>query len=202
MRLRISLIAKPSVKVYMKKYFASFNILSIEDLNRMDPFLTTREIKKGDFLIQAKYICKEIAFIKSGVLRSYFTDNEGTETINCITFEGEMMAAFSSFIKQAPTDENIQAIIDTRIEVLQKTDLDYLYEVSPQWQKLGRVLTEIQYLKLEERIISFLKDDATKRYKLLEKNNSEYIKRIPLHYIASYLGISTRHLTRIRKSLL
>lgn len=113
-----------------------------------------------------------------------------------------MMAAFSSFIKQAPTDENIQAIIDTRIEVLQKTDLDYLYEVSPQWQKLGRVLTEIQYLKLEERIISFLKDDATKRYKLLEKNNSEYIKRIPLHYIASYLGISTRHLTRIRKSLL
>ena len=186
----------------MKKYFSSLNILSSEELNRMDPFLTVRDIKKGDFLIQANHICKEIVFIKSGVLRSYFTDNDGVETINCITFEGEMMAAFSSFIKQTPTDENIQAIMDTKVEALQKTDLEHLYQTSAEWQKLGRILTEMQYLKLEERIISFQKDDATKRYQLLEKNNSEYIKHIPLHYIASYLGISTRHLTRIRKSIL
>lgn len=186
----------------MKEYFASLNILSPEELNRMDSFLTRREIKKGEFLVEAGNTSKEIAFIKAGVLRSYFIDSEGEEVINCITFEGELMTAFSSFIKQTPTDENIQAILDTRVEVLQKTDLEYLYKISPQWEKLGRILTEMQYLKLEERIISFLKDDATKRYKLLEENNSKYIKHIPLHYIASYLGISVRHLTRIRKSVL
>ncbi|MBF0574679.1 Crp/Fnr family transcriptional regulator [Dysgonomonas sp. GY617] len=186
----------------MKKHFASLNILSPEELDRIDPFLSQRKIKKGEFLIQSGNICKEIAFIRSGVLRSYFIDGEGEELINCITFEGELMSAFSSFITQVPTNENIQAILDTEIEVLQKTDLDYLYQTSAEWQEFGRILTEMQYLKLEERIISFQNDDATKRYMLLEKNNSEYVKHIPLHYIASYLGISTRHLTRIRKSLL
>lgn len=186
----------------MKKFFESLNILSIEELDKIDTYITKRKIEKEDFLIQIGEVSKEIAYIKSGVLRSYFISYKEEEVINCIGFNGDLISAFGSFIQETPSDETIQAIIDTEIEVIQKHNLEQLYETSPNWQKVGRIMTEMLCLFQKERIMSFQKNDATTRYKLLEENNLEYIKHIPLHYIASYLGISMRHLTRIRKSLL
>lgn len=186
----------------MKNHFKSLNILSDEELGLMDTFLHKRFIKKGDYLIKQGEICKEIAFIKHGVLRSFFINEEGDETTNCITFENDLMNAFSSFIKQEPTQENIQAIIDTEIEFISKQDVEALFGSSITWQKVGRKLTKQQYLNFENRILSFLNDSAANRYINLAAKQPQYIQQIPLHYISSYLGISTRHLTRIRKSLL
>lgn len=186
----------------MKEHIRSLNILSDKELNLIDPFLEIRNIDKGDFLIRQGQICKEIAFIKKGALRSYFVNEKGEEVTNCISFENDLMNAFSSFIKEEPTEENIQAIIDTEIEFISKHDIESLFDSSINWQKVGRKLTEQQYLNLENRILSFLNDSAENRYIKLASNQPQYIKQIPLHHISSYLGISTRHLTRIRKSIL
>lgn len=186
----------------MKEYIKSLNILTDNEFNQIDTFLTNRTIKKGDFLVREGEICEEIAFIKQGVLRSYFIDEKGEEITNCITFENQLMSAYSSYITQKPTQENIQAIVDTEIQFIPKKDMETLFDSSTKWQKVGRVLAEEQYINLENRILSFQKDSAVIRYQHLFKNNPQYIKQIPLHYISSYLGISTRHLTRIRKAIL
>ncbi|MNL58771.1 hypothetical protein D3C87_1824370 [compost metagenome] len=111
------------------------------------------------------------------------------------------MSAFSSFISHKPTEENIQAIADTELLVLNKSDLLFLYENSSAWQNVGRFLTELQYVDLEKRIVSFQKDTAKQRYEKLLSNHSKYIKFIPLKYLASYLGITPRHLSRLRKEI-
>lgn len=186
----------------MKEYIRLLNILSEDELNQIDEFLISDTIKKGDYLVQEGEICKKIAFIKRGVLRSYFIDEKGEEITNCITFENGLMSAYSSYITQKPTFENIQAIVDTEIQFILKENMEILFNSNIRWQKAGRILSEEQYLNLENRIISFQKDAAVVRYQSLLKNHPEYIKQIPLHYISSYLGISTRHLTRIRKVIL
>lgn len=181
------------------EYLKNFQILSKTELDKLFNKTCLRTIKKGDFLIREGSVCKEIAFIKSGILRSFYVNAGGIEITNCLTFENELMSAFSSFITQKPTDENIQALVDTEVEVLTKNILEELYANSIQWQKLGRLLAEMQFVQLEQRSVSFQKHSAQLRYENLLKNRSHYLKYIPLQYLATYLGITPRHLSRLRR---
>jgi len=101
------------------------------------------------------------------------------------------MSAFSSFITQKPTEENIQAIMDTELLILKRSDMDMLYEKSSAWQKVGK----------EQRIVSFQKHTAKQRYETLIEQHSNYLKYIPLQFLATYLGITPRHLSRLRKEI-
>ncbi|WP_166923537.1 Crp/Fnr family transcriptional regulator [Flavobacterium poyangense] len=186
----------------MKLIFQSLQILPLQELDKLDGLIVKRKLKKGDFLIRENQIAKEIVLIKSGALRSFYMNNEGEEITNCITFENEFMTAFTSLITQKPTEENIQALFDTELEVISHEQIAHLYENSIHWQKVGRVIAEMQYINLEQRILSFQKLSGKERYETLFENHPHYIKLIPLHYLASFLGVTPRHLSRIRKAVL
>lgn len=183
----------------MIEFFASLQLLSEGELETLNGLTINKSLKKGEFLIQEGRVCNEIVFIKSGILRSFYINNEGDEVTNCISFENELMSAFSSFITQQPTSENIQALSDIELLVLGRKELDILYASSTTWQTVGRILTELQYVELEKRIASFQKQTAKQRYEALVSNQPNYIKLIPLQYLASFLGISPRHLSRLRR---
>ena len=69
-------------------------------------------------------------------------------------------------------------------------------------KKTGRIIAEMQYINLEQRILSFQKLTGKERYETLFKNHPNYIQLIPLQYLASFLGVTPRHLSRIRKAIL
>ncbi len=185
----------------MIEFFKSLQLLSDAELQKIVGLPKEKTLKKGEYLIQEGKICNEIVFVKSGILRSFYNNSEGSEITNCITFENEFMSAFSSFITQQPTDENIQALYDSDLLSINREELNRLYESSLTWQKVGRMLTEFQYVEIEKRIVSFQKQTAKQRYDTLLKYRSNYIKFIPLQHLASYLGITPRHLSRLRKEL-
>ena len=189
-----------NIKNTMTPYFRKLQRLTESELVVLENLTTSRKLRKGDFLIQEGEICSEIVLIKSGILRSFYINNNGDEITYCIAFENQLMSAYSSFITQNGTEENIQAICDTDLIVLQKRNLELLYYQSVNWQKVSRLLTELQYIELEKRIVSFQKQTAKQRYQKLIEEHSNYIKFIPLQYLASYLGISPRHLSRLRKN--
>jgi CRP-like cAMP-binding protein len=185
----------------MIEFLKSLESLTDKDLQIIESLLTQKSLIKGEFLIQEGKVCDEIVFIKSGVLRSFYFNNEGKEITHCIIFENNLMSAFSSYITQTPTLENIQALFNTELLVLHRNELNYLFDSSINWQKTGRILTEIQYVEIEKRIVSFQKQTAKERYENLLINHSNFIKYIPLQYLASYLGITPRHLSRLRKEV-
>lgn len=186
----------------MKSVFQSIQIIPQKELDQLDDLITTRKLKKGEVLLQENQVSKEIYFIKKGILRSYFFNHQGGEITNCFAFENEFMASFSSFITQNIAEENIQALADTELEVLSRDNLQKLYDLGPHWQEIGRKLTEMEYVILQKRMISFQKLSGTQRYEELYKNHQKYLQFIPLQYLASYLGITPRHLSRIRKTIL
>lgn len=183
----------------MISYFRQLQLLSESELVELDNLTTSKKLRKGEFLIQEGDICSEIVLIKSGILRSFYTKNNGDEITYCIAFENQLMSAYSSFISQKGTEENIQAICDTELIVLKKSNLELLFNNNVKWQKISRQLTELQYIELEKRIVSFQKLSAKERYLNLIENYSNFIKFIPLQFLASYLGISPRHMSRLRK---
>ncbi|OXA77895.1 cAMP-binding domain of CRP or a regulatory subunit of cAMP-dependent protein kinases [Flavobacterium aquidurense] len=186
----------------MKTLFQSIQAFSVDDLNQLDNFITFRTLKKGELLLAENQVCNEIVFIKKGILRSYFFNHQGDEITNCFAFENEFMASFSSFITREIAQENIQALVDTELQVLNRDSLEKLYKTGIHWREIGRKLTEMEYVTLQKRMISFQKLSGKQRYEELYQNHQKYIQLIPLQYLASYLGVTPRHLSRIRKAIL
>ncbi|GAA3747029.1 Crp/Fnr family transcriptional regulator [Flavobacterium ginsengisoli] len=186
----------------MKSVFQSIQNFSAGELSHLDDLITFRTLKKGELLLTENQICNEIVFIEKGILRSFFVNHKGDEITNCFAFENEFMASFASFITEEKAEENIQALTDTKLQVLNRKALEKLYKLGFNWQETGRKLTEIEFVNLHKRMISFQKLSGAERYRELYQNHQKYIQLIPLQYLASYLGITPRHLSRIRKAVL
>ena len=190
-------MANDNIKIYLK----SFNILTEIEIENFVKLSTYKLLKKSDYFIREGEICKQIAFVLSGSLRSYYISDKDEDITYCITFPNNLITAYSSFLTGQPTQENIQTITPTELFIIPKDKLDLLMQQSANWICFLKKIAEQQYIELEKSIFQLQKSDAKKRYIDLIKNKPEYIKKIPLQYLASYLGISQRHLSRIRKEL-
>lgn len=184
----------------IKEYFESFRVLTEEEIETIIPLFVPRKLKKFDFFVQEGERCAEIAFIESGVFRSYYLSGEGEEITYCFRFQNELMAAYSSFITGNGSLENMQALCPSELWVIKKSKLEEVAE-SPNWTKFLRIIAEKNYLELEQRVFQLQRENAQKRYETLLRNQPEYIQQIPLQYLSSYLGITQRHLSRIRKAI-
>ena len=156
-----------------------------------------RNIKKGKMLLKAGDVCPNMYFVIKGVLRGFVKegDREITTWISC---NGELVSAISSFILQMPTNENIHAIEDCELISLSHTDLEKLYVKFPSFNITVRKLTEIYYMHAEHRAYIARLKNADQKYELFLKQYGHLSNRVPVKYIASFLGINLETLSRLR----
>lgn len=185
----------------MKDYLRSFNILTDEEIDSFEHKVTYRHLKQGEFLITEGKTCQEVAFLASGAFRSYYHSSTQEEITYCFTFSNSFISAYSSFLSQSETSENIQALTDVDLYWVSRDEILKLEESSTNWLRLFKLIAEQEYIKMEKRIFLLQKESAEKRYEDLLTNQPELLQQIPLHYLSSYLGITQRHLSRIRKSV-
>ena len=112
--------------------------------------------------------------------------------------EGDVIISVKSFYHRTPTQEYIEAIEESTLHYLSYTDLQHIYYNFPEFNLIGRILTERYYVLSEERNYNLRFNSAQERFEILKKNYPEIIKRVPAKYIASYLGITEETLSRIR----
>lgn len=185
----------------MQEYLAKFGIFTPDDIAELVNLGRTKILKPNDFFIQEGAICKEVGFIVSGIFRSFYYSDNADEITYCFSFPETLIAGYSSYITGAPTPENIQAITEAEVLVFSKESFNSLVDSNPKWLLFSKIIAEQQYLEMEKRVFTLQKDKAEVRYQNLLVNHPEYLKKIPLQYIASYLGITQRHLSRLRKEL-
>lgn len=186
----------------IKTYINSLNILTSNEINAIDNYTIKKVFQKNTVLLENGSVCKKLYFVNYGALRSFYTNSDGDEITNCIAFNNEFMCDFPSFIQQEPSQHSIHVLLESEIEIIEHEDLENLYDTSIGWQKVGRKIIEMQYIMMEQHIEKLQQGRSIGRYEYILKNYPRQLALIPQHYIASYLGISTRQLTRIRKSLL
>ncbi|WP_417887532.1 Crp/Fnr family transcriptional regulator [Zunongwangia sp.] len=185
----------------MKKYLETFKILTKDEIDFFEQKVVRKKLKKGDFFIKEGKTCKEVGFVVSGLFRSFYHSSMEAEVTYCFTFSNSFVSAYSSFLSQNKTLENIQALTDTEILTISRDQLLKLEQSSTNWLKFFKMMAEQEYIKLEKRIFMLQMETAEKRYLDLLTNQPEYLQLIPLNYLSSYLGITQRHLSRIRKSI-
>ncbi|GMQ30750.1 Crp/Fnr family transcriptional regulator [Algoriphagus confluentis] len=182
----------------LKSYLSSFGILSDDQIERFVQLAKVKSLAKGDYFIRQGQICKEICFVISGILRSYHVSSKGNEFTYCFTFPSTLMTAYSSFITQEETLENIQAIAPVEFLLISKAAFEELVNENSEWQAFLKMVAEREYVALERRFFKFQQETGQERYEDLVQQQPDFFHHIPLQYLASYLGITQRHLSRIR----
>lgn len=185
----------------IKEYFSSFAIFSSEEVDHCIQLFETRELSKNDYFVREGNRCSEIAFIETGIFRSSYLSSDGNDITYCFRFPNDLMASYSSFITGNPSVETMQAITPAKLWIVKKESVEELMRQNHKWVQFLKVIAEQQYLELEKRVFQLQRENASQRYTSLLQHQPEYIQQIPLQYLASYLGITQRHLSRIRKEI-
>lgn len=182
-----------------KKFIKS--IVGIDDMDMQLVLSRCREKKvaKGKFILKKGQIATQYFFIISGGVRFFYGDYD-QENTSWVVFKNEFFTDISSLNPQKPTRFNIEAIEDSELLVIDKSDMDFLYSHISVWQEFGRKIWETMSVRMVEQIISFQTLSAEERY-LEFMNTPELIQKVPVKHLASFLGITPNALSRIRKNI-
>lgn len=187
----------PAVENYLQ-FIQQVHPLSPESIEALVPFLVQKSFAKKDFLVRQGNISNELHFVLSGCVREYFEDAYANEINTWFGFESAVAVSTYSFFSQKPSLTNIQALEDTETIVIKHEDLQKLFNEFHEIERLGRLLAEQYLVQIEEIKIILQTLSARQRYEYLLQNKPEFIKRIPLKYLASFLGIKLETLSRVR----
>lgn len=153
---------------------------------------------KGHILLKADRVETNLYFIKKGIVRA-FAPLENQDVTFWFGEEGETILSMRSYVEKKKGYENIELLEDCELYKLKIDNLIELYLKDIHIANWGRKLAETELLKLESRVISSEFSPARERYDELMNSFPTLIQRVPLKYIASYLGITQVSLSRIRK---
>ena len=157
------------------------------------------DIKKKKDLIRRGEICKNLYFVNRGCLRSYSIDQKGGEHIYQIALENHWIADLYGFLSQTPSTLCIEALEDSDLRMITYHRLEQLYLEIPKLERFFRILFQNAYLSTLQRLNNTVSQPADVRYQALVKDHPDLLQRVPLIYIASYLGITPESLSRIRR---
>jgi len=156
-----------------------------------------RDIPARTILLQEGEIAQNIYFIKKGCLRLWF-NNDGKDVTFQFFFENRAVSSIESFMGRQPSSFTLESIEPSTVIVLAKEDFDTLFQYYPQLKDGLQAILFQRMGNYDRLFLSRIKDNPQKRYEDLLKNHPEIIRRIPQHYIASYLGITSVSLSRIK----
>lgn len=185
----------------LKKYLQSLALITDKEFDHSKKYFSKINLNKGDFFVHESQICKQIAFVNRGSLRTFYFNNKAEEVTHCFRTEGTTITSFRSFILQEPSLLSIKALEETELIVIDYDDLQKLYSTSMAWQNIGRMLAEKAYVSMEEYASVLNNESAKEKYVRLLNEHSEILHKVNVEHIASYLGVTRRTLSRIRQEI-
>ncbi|HEY6956163.1 MAG TPA: Crp/Fnr family transcriptional regulator [Flavisolibacter sp.] len=175
--------------------------LTEEEKQLCKSFFAPKKLRKRQYLLQEGDVCKYVAFVEKGMLRSYTIDDKGSEHIMQFAFEGWWIADNYSFLTGEPATYTIDALEDSELLLLSKQAEDQLLEKIPKFEKYFRLLLQNNVIATQRRLMSSHSQTAEERYQQLIDSCETIPQRVPQHMIASFLGITPETLSRIRKQM-
>ncbi len=176
----------------------SFCKVSEEEMSEISTFFFVMHLKKNEYFLKEGQACKKIGFLNTGLIRHYYATNH-SEVTRWMSLPNDFTTSLRSFILQIPSIENLQAVTDCELIVFDKKAFDHLLEKNEGFKNFYIKALEYNYITIEDRVFSLIEKSAEERFKWMVKNQIRFIQQVPVMYTASMLGITPRHLSRLRK---
>lgn len=166
-------------------------------IDRLNEIAECRFFDPGDFILRKGQVCSGAYFLAKGLARSYYI-RENKQITSRLMEEGFIITSWQSFYRQQPSTEYIVTMEESATIFLNFRDIISLYEEYPVFNIIGRKQVEYSFYEAEARTQMLRGLSAVERYKFFCENYNSLLQRVPLKYIASYLGMSDETLSRIR----
>jgi CRP-like cAMP-binding protein len=183
----------------LHKYLLKLNLLILEEIKYSISLFEKVDLIKGDYFVAEQSLCNQIGFIIKGAVRNFSIQADGEENTTCFKFEHQFITSYESFSQKKPSKISIQAIEDCVLLIINYNQFHELLEKIPAWKSILAIVMEQEYLEKEHHLRNLNNKSAKEKYLHVLAHSPEIIKRVQLGYIASYLGITHRTLSRIRK---
>jgi CRP-like cAMP-binding protein len=154
-------------------------------------------VAKGRFLVKPGFPTDHLYLIVRGVVRGYIKDGK-KEITTWINEENEIVGSIRNLGIEISTEEYLQALEKAELVAIPISLINYLYENFIEANIIGRKILEDNYRGAEERAYISRIPSAVKRYKRFVETRPGLLNRIPLKYIASYLGMTVETMSRTR----
>jgi CRP/FNR family transcriptional regulator, anaerobic regulatory protein len=183
----------------LTRYFSTLGFDG-EELTNIVTAFKHQSFKKNEFVVQEGKISKHLGFVESGLFQ-YFVLKDGDERTTYISIENTFLASLKSFISETPALENVRALTDGSIFLISKTDLKRLIRDIPRFKEFYINLLENSLCGIDATRHDLIVLTAEQRYEKMLNEEPHLLQRIPLQYLASILGVTPRHLSRIRNNI-
>jgi CRP-like cAMP-binding protein len=175
-----------SLHQLMEKAIASFSVL---------------KLKKNEYFVKENEVCQYFCYVESGILQHSIAV-DGEEKTSYLALKNSVTSSLSSFLFHKPSRKSVKAIAETQLWVVDLKTFKDLIANNEAFHQFYYNLIEKQICLIDDYRIDLLTLTPEERYKKLLTNEPKLLQEVPLHYLASFLGISNRHMSRIRKSIL
>ncbi len=172
-----------------------------EELHKIEGLLQKVQLKKGELLVSKGQIVLFTHFVFSGCLRTFFIDDSGKEHTLQFAVKNWWISDYSAFFNAGVSLMNIECIQDATIYKLSRKDMLQLYTDIPKFETFFRKKLEKRFMALQKRVLNNLALTAKERYLDFIKTYPNIEQNVKNYHIASFLGITTESLSRIRKEI-
>ena len=157
-------------------------------------------IKKNQLLVDENQVCPYFCYVESGILQhAILVDDE--EKTTYLALRNSVTSSLNSFLNKIPSRKSIKAIVDCQLWVADLETFNHLLTHNQAFHQFYYNLIERQIMLIDDYRIDLLTLTPEERYKKLLVTEPKLLQEVPLHYLASFLGISNRHMSRIRKNV-
>jgi CRP-like cAMP-binding protein len=182
----------------LTNYILQFGNLNQQQIDLISSKADETTLLKGDYLVEAGRTFNQFIFILDGILRIYYYNNKGEEITKYFVDERHL---FTNPSPGEPMTEYIQTLTDCKLIVFSQQDWNELSDTIVGWNDITNKIFQKALVEKLDRRSSLVSDDATTRYLTFLQKFPTLANRVPLSYIASYLGITQQSLSRIRKNI-
>jgi len=182
-------------------YILQFGNLNRQQTDFIMSKAKTLDLHKDKYFSEAGKVPRHVGFIFEGVVRFCYYNNKGEEITHHFIEENNFVSDQQKFEAQVVASEYIQAVTDCKLLIFSKKDWNDIGNTIVGWDAITGLILKNCLLKTIERRSPLVSEDATTRYLSFIEHFPGLVNRVPLSYVASYLGITQQSLSRIRKNI-
>ncbi len=158
------------------------------------------EVPKGTLLLREGQREDYAWIVIKGLLRSFYI-KDGEEICSRFNSENQIVLSVASFYNRVPGYEFVETLEDATLARVHHDRLQEFYRSYPEFNFIGRVLTEYYFTLSEQRLYLLRKQSAEERYRYFMEHYPEWLQRVPLKHVATFLGMNLETLSRVRKKM-
>lgn len=172
--------------------------ISDEELQEFASYFKTALIKKRQFIVQPDFVAKYRTYVVKGAFRGYVVGDAGEDHTIQLAIDDWWISDYNSYIYQKPATMFVVALEDSQVIQIDYPSEQLLKQKNHKFETFFRIMAERSTASMQRRLISNLTMTAEERYREFEEKYADMLQRIPQYALASFLGISTEYLSKLR----